>query len=183
MQDFKQTLKSCYIGFRLFSKDYLNLAIWIWNQLTLNNYVVKWNNPDDIPAWYDLQRNSRGDLSLHEDEDENQQSGETAGKHHPDGEFTVWTQGTDDPATFGGTRNRETSGNTQFLAEDGDRNECDSKMMIVCILNLWKTWRQSSNIYVRLSGSTWVLPVCMCRLYCNPPGPWWGWQSVRRNLQ
>lgn len=58
---------------------------------------------------------SRGDLSLHEDENENQQGRKTAGKHHPDGEVPVGPQRTNEPTTFVPTGHRETSGNTQFL--------------------------------------------------------------------
>lgn len=68
-----------------------------------------------IQACYNWLRNSRGDLRLHEDEDEHQQSGQTAGEHHPDGELTVRAQRVDDPATFVGTGHGETSRNTQFL--------------------------------------------------------------------
>lgn len=60
-------------------------------------------------------RHSRGDLRLHEDEDENQQSRQTAAKHHPDGKLTVTTQRIDDPASFLRTRHGETAGNAQFL--------------------------------------------------------------------
>lgn len=91
------------------SKPTLQMPLW---DTTL---VIMWSNSDDIPALCDSQCNSRGDLRLHEDEDENQQSGQTAGEHHPDGEFTVCAERTDDPATFLGTRHRETSRNTQFL--------------------------------------------------------------------
>lgn len=80
-------------------------------QLRNNIIVLFWRY--SCLMW--LQRYSRGDLGLHEDEDENQQGGQTAGKHHPDGEFTVTAQRTDDPAAFLGTRHRETAGNTQFL--------------------------------------------------------------------
>lgn len=83
-----------------------------------HNYFIMWRNSEDIPACCD----SRGDLSLHEDEDENQQSGKTAGKHHPDGEVTLRTQWTDYPATFVRIRHRETIRNTQFL-ERGQRQE------------------------------------------------------------
>ena len=62
-----------------------------------------------------FQWNSRGDLSLHEDEDEHQESRQTAGEHHPDREFAVRAQRTDDPAAFCWTCHRETVGNAQFL--------------------------------------------------------------------
>lgn len=62
-----------------------------------------------------VQRDSRCDLSLHEDEDEHQQSRQAAGEHHPDGELAVGAQRVDDPAAFVGTRHGESFGNAQFL--------------------------------------------------------------------
>lgn len=172
VQDCKSNTKSC---FRLYSRELKQTD-------SYNDYVITWSNSDDVSVWCD----SRGDLSFHEDEDENQKSRQTAGEHHPDGEFTIWTQRTDDPATFVRTRHRETARNAQFLDKERRREWVTAKrkkMRIVCAVNLLQTWSQRSNIYTRLSGGIWVLPVCMCRLYCNPPGPWWGWQSVRQNLQ
>lgn len=43
---------------------------------------------------------SRGDLRLHKDEDEDEQSGKDAGKHHPDGELTITAQRIDYPTTL-----------------------------------------------------------------------------------
>ncbi len=61
---------------------------------------------------------SRCDLCLHKDEDEDKQSRKDAGKHHPDGELTIRAQRIDDPTSLIRTSHGKTSGYTQFLQKD-----------------------------------------------------------------
>lgn len=78
-------------------------------------------------AWHNLAQTlcpppyARGDLCLHEDEDEDEDSREPAGHHHPDREGTLLTQGVDDPAPLLRGCHREPAGHTQLL-QDRDRN-------------------------------------------------------------
>lgn len=58
---------------------------------------------------------SRGDLCLHEDEDENEQGRQNAGSHHPDRELTVRAQWVDHPAPFHWTGHAEAVRNAQLL--------------------------------------------------------------------
>lgn len=83
-----------------------------------------------------LQYYSRGDLSLHENENENQQSRQTAGKHHPDGKVTFGTKRTDDPATLVRTRHGESSGDAQFL----DRRQSSYSAPLYSERSGWKTF-------------------------------------------
>lgn len=91
-------------------------------QVSLGSVLVN-NLPARIKTNICQQCYSRSDLSLHEDEDEHQQSRQAAGEHHPDGKFTVRAQRIDDPASFVGTRHRETLGDAQFLNRNKDSSE------------------------------------------------------------
>lgn len=60
---------------------------------------------------------SRGDLCLHEDEDEDEQSGEDAGEHHPDRKLAICAQWVDNPTALIRARHRKASRYTQFLQD------------------------------------------------------------------
>ena len=76
-----------------------------------------------------VQLYSRGDLGLHEDEDEDQEGRQHAGEHHPDGEGLDHPQWVDEPAPLVRTGDRETTGDTQFLqgGEGWRRREWDGR--------------------------------------------------------
>ena len=62
---------------------------------------------------------SRGDLGLHENENEDQEGRQHAGEHHPDGEGLQGAQRVDEPAPLVRTGDRETLGDAQLLQGGG----------------------------------------------------------------
>lgn len=64
-------------------------------------------------------RDSRGNLGLQEDEDEDKQRWDTAGAHHPDRERLLLSHGVDEPASDCGVGHLNTLWHNQFL--QGDR--------------------------------------------------------------
>lgn len=61
------------------------------------------------------EKDSRCDLRLQEDEDENQKGWYAGCKHQPDGEGLVFSERVDQPASFGWVGDHQAFGNDQFL--------------------------------------------------------------------
>ena len=57
----------------------------------------------------------RGDLGLHEDEDEDEDGWQDAGTHHPHRKLSVGAQRRDEPITLLRRGHREATGHAQFL--------------------------------------------------------------------
>lgn len=68
-----------------------------------------------------FQRNVRGNLRLHEDQDEDQESRNTAGAHHPNRELFLFSHRVDSPASFFGIGDFNTFWHNQFLQEKKEK--------------------------------------------------------------
>lgn len=63
----------------------------------------------------DVVVDSRRDLRLQKDQNKDEQGWDAAGEHHPHWESLVFSEGVDQPASFGWVGHHQTFGNDQFL--------------------------------------------------------------------
>lgn len=64
----------------------------------------------------------RSDLSFHEDEDEDEKSGNDGRSHHPGGKRLLVTERADEPASLVGGGDREARRHVKFLKKKGNQS-------------------------------------------------------------